>query len=452
MEKLLSRLLLEAGTSRVPTSALGRFGRTAFAAARVGTGTLLGRLRNRDRGSLGLGAADIDAIAELVVSLGGLKGLAMKVGQILSYVDDSLPDESRRLLATLQSQSQPVPFGDIEKTLREDLGSQAEILLARMDPRPAATASIGQVHRARLPDGTEVAVKVRHGEIEAAIRADFKGAQVGTALVRLLGPGLNIDEMLAEAKAAFLEECDYIAERANQEAFGTIFRDHAAIKIPAVFGSWCSGRVLTTAWWEGRPFDRFVLQARQEERDAAGRALYEFYVGTLYRHGLFNADPHPGNLLFPEMRGTVILDHGCVRRFDAVTIEALLDLARAVREDDAPATCHALARLGAREPSPGPAFAETRRLLRGFFFPTLFPGKQRLQSGIGIEAKLLLRDKRLLLRLQLPGRLLFLFRIRFGLYAVLARLGAELDWQKLEAEMSAAPFSALGGAGARGTS
>ena len=73
-----------------------------------------------------------------------------------------------------------------------------------------------------------------------------------------------------------------------------------------------------------------------------------------------------------------------------------------------------------------------------------------MQSGIGIEAKLLLRDKHLLLRLQLPGRLLFLFRIRFGLYAVLARIGTELDWQKLEAEMAAAPFSALGGGGARG--
>jgi predicted unusual protein kinase regulating ubiquinone biosynthesis (AarF/ABC1/UbiB family) len=429
-ERLVSRLL-EAGSSGVPTSALGRLGRTALAAARAGTGALIGRLRNRE--SSGLGAADLATIEQLVVSLGDLKGLAMKAGQILSYLDDSLPPEARQLLATLQTRSQPIPFASVEATLREDLGARAETLLSCLDPRPVATASIGQVHRARLPDGTELAVKVRHPDIDAAIRADFRGAQAGTALVRLLGPGLNIQEVLAEAKGAFLEECDYGLERANQQRFGELFAGHPHIEIPEVFDQWCSGRVLATAWSDGQPFARFIVDARQDERDVAGRALYQFYLGTLYRHGLFNADPHPGNLLFTPGGGTVILDHGCVRRFDRQTVTALLQLARAVRQDDGPAMRQAIVRLGGKDMS-GPVFDETRRLLRGFFSPTLVPGRHRLEAGVGIEAKSILRDKRSLMRVHLPGRLLFLFRIRFGLHAVLGRLGAELDWQELEEE------------------
>jgi predicted unusual protein kinase regulating ubiquinone biosynthesis (AarF/ABC1/UbiB family) len=430
---LLSRLL-EEETSRVPTSALGRLGRAAVAATRAGTGALIGRIRNRD--SSGLGAADLNTIAALVMSLGDLKGVAMKIGQILSYVDDSLPPEGRRLLALLQSRSQPISFTEVASTVREDLGARAEILLAALDPAPVSTASIGQVHRARLPDGTEVAVKVRHPGMEAAIRADFRGAEMGKTLARLLGPGLDFEQVVAEAKAAFLEECDYVTERANQERFAELFSGHPQIRIPAVHGEWCSARILTSTWCEGRSFETFADQATQPERDAAGRALYEFYVGTLYRHGLFNADPHPGNLLFPAGGGTVILDHGCVRRFDAPTVASLLQLARAVRDDDAARIREAMKRLGARDPLPGPAFDETRRLLRGFFSPTLLPGRRRLQAGVGIETASMVRDKRSLMRLHLPGRLLFLFRIRFGLYAVLARLGAELDWQALEDELA----------------
>jgi hypothetical protein len=107
-----------------------------------------------------------------------------------------------------------------------------------------------------------------------------------------------------------------------------------------------------------------------------------------------------------------------------------------VREDDAASIREALERLGARKPVPGPAFDDTRRLLRGFFSPTLVSGRRRLQADVGIETRTVVRDKRSIMRMQLPGRLLFLFRIRFGLYAVLARLGAELDWQELEDDLA----------------
>ena len=167
----------------------------------------------------------------------------------------------------------------------------------------------------------------------------------------------------------------------------------------------------------------------------AGRALYEFYLGSLYRHGLFNADPHPGNLLFEAHGRLVVLDHGCVREFTPATVNAIAELSGAVRAGDDARLRAALKALGVRNPD-GPGFDVTRRLLHAFFAPVLKPGVRPMEAAVSLDLREVARNKKSMLRLQLPGKLLFLFRIRFGLYAVLARLGAKLDWQALEAEFS----------------
>lgn len=418
----------------MPTSAFGRARRTVAAAIRASAGVLAGNLRGLD--AAGLAAADPKTIERLVLSLGELKGIAMKVGQILSYIDDSLPEETRQLLSLLQVHSQPTAFSQIEAILRADFGPRADLLLATLERAPIASASVGQVHRARLADGIEVAVKVRHPGIESAIAADFRSAQVGKVLIGLLAPGSDVDQVVAEAKARFLEECDYAAEQRHQQRFAALFANDASIKVPALHPDWSSSRVLTTRWQDGRRLDSFVERATQAERDGAGRALYEFYIGTLYRHGLFNADPHPGNLLFQDDGRIAVLDYGCVRGFDGETVAAIIALSRAVREKDDTAMREALQRLGAKDPEPGPTLEVTRELLRGFFAPILRPGKRRLQAGVNLETRNVLKSKRDMLRLRIPGRLLFLFRIRFGLYSILARLGAELDWQALEIDLA----------------
>jgi len=433
VRRLLERLS-EQTEAPVPTSALGRLRRTASTALRAGTGMVAGRL---------LGGADAEqqVIERAVLSLGELKGVAMKMGQILSYMDTSLSSEARRQLSVLQRRSQPTAFARIEAALREDFGTRAEMLLRELERAPVATASIGQVHRARLPNGTPAAVKVRHPGIEAAIRADFRGAQTGKALARMLAPGADIGELIAEAEARFLEECDYSREQAHQQRFGELYAGHPSIGIPTVYPEWGSARVLTTRWCEGVSLEDFVSRAGASERQRASLALYEFYVGSLYRHGLFNADPHPGNLLFQSDGRVVVLDHGCVREFERPTVRALARLSRAVRADDTTEIREALRELGAKSPEPGPGFEATRELLRGFFGPALVAGPHRLEAGVSLEAREVLQNKRKLLRLQLPGKLLFLFRIRFGLHSVLARLGAELDWRQLETDLASAAMS-----------
>jgi len=350
----------------------------------------------------------------------------MKVGQILSYLDTPLPEETRRVLAVLQVKSQPTPFEKIEKIIREDFGSRAGDLLSRMDRVPVSTASIGQVHRAG-----GLAVKVLHPGIEQAIRSDFKAAAAGRTIARLIMPGGDIDSLIDEAREAFLAECDYLAERRWQERFAALHVDNPDVSIPAVHGEWCSRRVITTTWVDGMRFDDFAANASQAARDRAGRALYDFYVGSVYRHGLFNADPHPGNLLFSQDGRLTVLDYGCVREFDERMRAGIQALSRAVRADDGPAIRRALVELGGVQPDDR-SFPHTRSMLRGFFGPTLERGPHRIESGFNADMRTILVDKRAVLRMRLPGRLLFLFRIRFGLHSELARLRSVVDWAALE--------------------
>ncbi|PKN56244.1 MAG: hypothetical protein CVU56_17115 [Deltaproteobacteria bacterium HGW-Deltaproteobacteria-14] len=427
------------GGAAVPTSALGRLRRMA--------GTALRTARAARKGGgpgEGLGAADPEAIERMVMSLGQLKGIAMKMGQILSYIDAEMPPETQRLLGLLQVYSQPTPFEAIAATIREDVPAEADAILASLDPEPAASASIGQVHRARRPDGTQVAVKVRHPGIDEAIRADFRSASIGKVMGGLMAPGANIKETIVEAQERFLEECDYGLEATRQRRFGELLAGHARVDVPAVHDGWCGQRVLTTTWYDGVGFDRWLAtEPSAAERAAVGRALYDFYVGTLYRHGIFNADPHPGNLVFAPYGRLAVLDYGCVRAFDAATVRALAALSEAVRDDDAPKIRDAMVGLGARDPgAAGERFDATRDLLRAFYGPVMERGSHVIAAGASTAIGQAYKTKRAIFRLRVPGKLLFLYRIRFGLYAVLARLGAEADWRAIESELTDGVLSA----------
>jgi predicted unusual protein kinase regulating ubiquinone biosynthesis (AarF/ABC1/UbiB family) len=436
-ERLLARLK-EDERRAVPSGLSRRLAGSARTMAGAGLGILRGGLLGRK--GPGLAKADLETIEHLVSSLGELKGLAMKMGQILGTLEGSLPEEARTLLSILQTQSQPIGIDVITRQLRSELGARAEELLETLEPEPVSAASIGQVHRASLPDGTAVAVKVRHPAIEEAIRSDFQMASVGRAFVSLLpaGGGLTVAESIDEARARLLEECDYRLEAERQTTFRRIFATHPVLEVPRVHAAYSSRGVLTTTWEEGVGLDDYLrTEPSQERRNQAGAALFELYFGTLYRHALFHADPHPGNYLFQSDGRIVVLDYGCVRVYDRATVDALTSLAGAVRANDDDRIGDALLSLGARRPARGAERDAVRRLLNGFFGPILRDGPGPVDANVYLEMASVIRDKRLLIRLRLPGRLLFLFRIRFGLYSVLSRLGAICDWAALETSFTA---------------
>jgi len=352
----------------------------------------------------------------------------------MSYLELDLPEEARRLLGLLQTQAPATPFDRVAAVVREDLGAQGDTLLAALQQPPVSIASIGQVYAGVLPDGTRVAVKVRHPDIEEAIRSDFRAATAWTALAGWLAPGMGATarDFVAEARARFLEECDYVLEADRQERFGSLYDGHPVVVIPHVHRTWCGPRVLTTTWEPGQDFESFREGASQAECDRAGAALFDFYVGTLYRHGLFHADPHPGNYSFRPDGRVVVFDYGCVRIFEPDVARAFVAMAAAVRADDEARIRAALRGFGAVPSEDPTTFAHLRRLLRSYFRPLLTEGAQRIDGRLVVDMGQIMRDKLAIARLRLPGRLMFLFRLQFGLYAVLSRLGAVCDWSALE--------------------
>ncbi|MFO8072103.1 MAG: AarF/UbiB family protein [Polyangia bacterium] len=169
----------------------------------------------------------MEKVVEVVTSVGRLKGVAMKLGQIMSYIDVAMPEELRDALAALQTHAQPMDGETVRELLLGELGELGERLLAGMEPKPISSASIGQVHRCELPDGRAVAVKIQYPEIADAIAADFGPAAVGTRLASLFYPHARIDAFVAEARQRFLEECDYLHEAHCQQRFAEIYRDLA---------------------------------------------------------------------------------------------------------------------------------------------------------------------------------------------------------------------------------
>lgn len=414
-------LLSEQGV--VPTGIM-RFLKSGRGLARAGL-LALGQARNGD--------LDHERLLALVHELAELRGLAMKGGQLMSYIDATLPAGIREQLAVLQSAARATPFSEVEASLKKALGRKLD-LFHELDRAPVAVASIGQVHRGVLRDGREVAVKVQHPQVEASLHSELATAGRGAAVASALLPGLgaSVREVVDEVRTAFCQECDFVLEASRQSQFGTYYAGHPVLRIPAVIPELSARTVLTSTWCPGSPLSSLSSATPQSVRDQVGVALYELFVGTLYLHGVFHADPHPGNTAIASDGKVVIYDFGCVRQFDRETIRAFARLARAVRSDEADAICAAFVAFGGTLPEDVAGRDKLRRMLHGFFGPMVKQGVHAVDAGAGFESRQVMSDKAFISKLKLPGKLIFLFRLRFGLYAVLAQLGARADWATLE--------------------
>ncbi|MFO0598129.1 MAG: AarF/UbiB family protein [Myxococcaceae bacterium] len=420
----------------VPTGRLGRWWNSGRSAVGLASTVLRGRDVMPDRA----------ALEALTGRLGELKGVGMKLGQILSFIDPSLPPEAREVLSVLQRNAAASPFPAVEGVLRDAFGARADQLLATLERKPFSVASIGQVHRARLGE-REVVVKVRHPGIEQALKADFSAAVGGVSMANavLFGLASSAKAMVDECRATLLSECDFAREASSQRTFGAWAAGHRVLVVPEVVDAWSSGAVLTTRYEPGASLEAFLAgQPTQAARDAAGVALFEVMVRGFHELGLLYADPHPGNFAFrtgPDGAVRVVLyDFGCVRAYEARHTRAFSALVAALREGR-----RADALQAARDFGFGVEGAEREaifdRFARSFFAPLLERGASVVEPDGAVEASQVLKDKRALAKLGLPPHLLFLLRLRFGMYAVLARLGARADWGALESEWSCGPIS-----------
>jgi len=454
--------------SRVSSSRLGRLTRLA-ALGRRAVPIAIERFRETaqahpdERGRLAARALAKhgDLADKAARTLGDLKGIALKVGQMLSYMDGAIPAEYaevyQQVLSRLQQSAPALRWSAIRPVLERELGPLDRAFSA-IDEAPFAAASIGQVHRAVRLDGRVVAVKVQYPGVDAAMRSDLKNAALFqtlmTPFMSVMGAGRQtrgyMADVLAEIRARLLEELDYAREAAMQTRFRAIFAADPDLVVPEVHPDLSTPRVLTTTYTPGRSLQDVAATASQEERDRYGTLLTRAVTTSLYGAQLFNADPHPGNYLFPDDGRVVLLDYGCVkeippamgadmRRYLRAAIVATRTDAPAdwARFDDALATALHLDR----------GDPQLFRLYRDFSLYVLRPAlvdapfdfttaytKESIDRVLD-GARETVFGKGKLPHIpdvpQVPPDYTFINRLQWGFYSVLSMLGARVNWHAL---------------------
>jgi predicted unusual protein kinase regulating ubiquinone biosynthesis (AarF/ABC1/UbiB family) len=247
-----------------------------------------------------------------------MKGLPLKIGQMLSYIDGLAPpgyeEQFQEALRKLQQKAPPLDPEAAEQVIRTELKAPPEELFARWEREPFAAASIGQVHRAVTRSGHAVAVKVQYPGIDRAIENDLKSMAMLEQFAAPFARPYHSKEALDELRSVFLDELDYSREARMADLFRAMTADIPGIVIPRVHHGLSTRRVLTTELLGGQGYHEFCAQAPQDERDAAGVALWSFMFSCLLRHGMLYADPHPGNYRFLGGGRVGVLDFGCVKR------------------------------------------------------------------------------------------------------------------------------------------
>ncbi|MGV9679570.1 ABC1 kinase family protein [Nocardia sp. NPDC003482] len=280
----------------------------------------------------------IRSTEQMVMVLGTMKGVAMKLGQMLSVLDlDLVPAEHRerfqRRLAVLRDSAPKVSFETMCAVVEEDFGRPLSEVFAEFEAEPIAAASIGQVYRARLHDGRQVAVKVQYPGIDVAVRADLKNLAMFRRILQSAMPWVT-PAVLDELRLNLESELDYVAEARTQYEIATLYADHPFIVVPKTMPELSTTRVLVSEYFPGHGFDE-IRALPAAERDRVGEIIYRFYVGSLFTFNEFCGDPHPGNLLLGDDGRVAFLDFGLYNRMDPQHVQAEMAGIRYAAEDRA---------------------------------------------------------------------------------------------------------------------
>ncbi len=429
-----------AGKKRLITGRAARFFRLTGLTGRVSSSYTTQRVKefffDADRVRHSRSRTHVRNAERIVETLGELKGAVMKVGQYMSIQTDLLPKEFADVLASLQKSAPPVPYGLVASVIASEFGKDPEALFARFDPEPHASASIGQVHRARLSNGTEVVVKVQYPDVDKNIDGDLSNLKTILATGSIMGyRKSDLEGVFAEIRDRLHEELDYDQEMENLREFRRIFQRDKRIRIPRVFPAYCSYRVLTMEYLPGDPLEALREPPyTQEDRDRFGALLFDLLADQILRRGLLHADPHPGNFAFRKDGPLILYDFGCLKRIPPYIREACRDLARCGIDGGYEQIDEALLRLGSRDPrreAPDRDFyRQYVEVLREPFRPgeAYDFGKSKIHERL-MELAPLGFSKMLHFR---PSReTVFIGRTIGGHYGNLLHIGAKAKWREI---------------------
>ena len=394
--------------------------------------TAAGERREQLRNDLALQTAQ-----DVAATLGTMKGVLMKLGQMASYVHNGLSPAARRTLSRLQDSVPPMSPELAAQVITEELGLPPERVFATWDPEPIAAASIGQVHRAITHDGRAVAVKVQYPGIAETIEADLGNITLLRPMLKITAPAQDADVLLAELRDRVTKELDYRAEARNQQMFARFYDGHPTIDVPGVVAELSARRVITSDLSDGARFAE-LADWPQAERDMAAETIYRFVFRSLYQAQAFNGDPHPGNYLFHGSGKVTFLDFGLVKHFTAGELRPLADMVRCLCVDDDPEAFR-LANEEAGVLLPGaPVSTETVVEQMAVFYEMVRECGPRTMTGeyaSAVAGRFVDLRSPLAAYVRLPRSYVILQRINLGLFALLGELSATADWRRISEEI-----------------
>jgi predicted unusual protein kinase regulating ubiquinone biosynthesis (AarF/ABC1/UbiB family) len=391
-----------------------------------------GEHRQQLRNDLALQTAE-----DVATTLGAMKGVLMKLGQMASYVDNGLAPAARRTLSRLQDSVPPMSPELAAQVLTEELGLPPEQAFATWDPEPIAAASIGQVHRAITHDGRAVAVKVQYPGIAETIEADLGNVGLLRRMLKISAPQQDVDALLAELRERITEELDYNREARNQQLFARFYDGHPTINIPAVVAELSTRRVITSDLADGARFAELATWS-QAERDLAAETIYRFVFRSLYQAHAFNGDPHPGNYLFHGGGRVTFLDFGLVKHYTTEELQPLVAMVKHLCvENDPEAFRRAMEDAGFLMPgAPLPTDMIVEHM--ALFYDTVRERGPRTMTGdyaSAVTRRFFDFRSPLAEYVQIPRSYVVLQRINLGLFALLGELSATADWRCIAEEI-----------------
>ena len=416
----------------------GQTGKSAFRFV----GTRFRTFASPDRANEFLDGFHEKTARQLVDMLGEMKGAAMKLGQLASFYEFAAPGEYlgtyRDALTMLQNNAPPMDPEASKAVIKEEFGKSVDELFETFDDEAVAAASIGQVHRAVLPGGEEVAVKVQYPGVDQAVRADLKNVSAMTKLAVAIAPNIDPKDVANEVKERVLEELDYRREAANQKKFAELFRGHPFIVVPKVFEDYSRTRVITQEFVHGEPF-MSAFEWGQEAKDELAEILFRFFYGSLDRFLLFSADPHPGNYLLLKDGKVAFLDYGLVRSVDPGTLSQLLEIVQALIHDDKDRGRRALEGIGILNKRT-PEINAVWEHLKMINAPILHDGPMKIDVAMVQNVASAGFDPRsdafqTLRKVGIPGIMVTFNRMSFGVASLLGRLDATANWQAIAREL-----------------
>ena len=399
--------------------------------------------RSEEEAQERLEARHLETALKMAETLGEMKGAAMKLGQLASFIDtELLPPEYGEIyqeqLAKLRTSAPPMPWAEVEKVIVSDYGEPVAEHFTEFEPDAFAAASIGQVHRATLIDGRRVAVKIQYPGVAEALEDDLRNAGMLVRLAKALAPGLDAKAVAEELRERVMEELDYEYEAQNQRSFSRAYREHPFIYVPDVITRLSRRRVLVTELVDGLQFDE-IKELDAEQRSRFGEIVFRFCFGSIYHLQHFNADAHPGNYLLMADGRVAFLDFGMTKKLDVEQIELEQRAIDAAVRKDPEALRRALHDLGfVKHPTKLDAerLMDHVMLVGGWYMEDReYEVSSRRVAKI-IESASDPRSEYfdLTRRESLPAEELMGRRMETGVVAVLAQLRAKRNWHRIMRE------------------